>query len=159
MSDLADLERRVAVLEDIEAIKRLKARYCAFCDDDYDADGIASLFCEDGVWDGGELFGRVEGRERIRRHFSRAEQVIPLARHQVMNPLIEVDSPAGTATGQWYLFQPATIADGDRAVWLAATYHDRYRRVDDEWLVAEMVVEPAFYTPYDQGWARQRFLS
>ena len=42
------LAERLQVLEDIEAIKRLKARYCAQCDDGYNPDGIASLFVEDG---------------------------------------------------------------------------------------------------------------
>ncbi len=40
-------------LEDIEEIKRLKAGYCSSCDDNYDADSIASLFTEDAIWDGG----------------------------------------------------------------------------------------------------------
>ena len=35
MTDPA-LDQRIQVLEDIEAIRRLKARYCACCDDDHD---------------------------------------------------------------------------------------------------------------------------
>ena len=50
---MEDLERRIKNLEDIEAIKGLKARYCSYCDDSYDAEGIAGLFTEDAVWDGG----------------------------------------------------------------------------------------------------------
>ena len=34
----SDLERRVETLESVEAIKRLKHQYCAYCDDGYDAD-------------------------------------------------------------------------------------------------------------------------
>ena len=44
------LQKRVARLADIGKIKNLKARYC---DDNYDTDGIASLFIEDGIFDGG----------------------------------------------------------------------------------------------------------
>lgn len=66
--DLEVLERRIRVLEDIEAIKKLKARYAYYCDDNYDADGIANLFVEDGIWDGGD-FGRYQGREEIRKFF------------------------------------------------------------------------------------------
>ena len=62
---MEDLERRIKALEDIEEIKKLKARYCAYCDDSYDADGIAALFTEDAVWDGG-IRGRAEGRQDIR---------------------------------------------------------------------------------------------
>jgi hypothetical protein len=42
-----ELERRITVLEDIEAIKRLKARYCAVCDDDHNPDMITTLFADD----------------------------------------------------------------------------------------------------------------
>jgi SnoaL-like protein len=45
------IERRLQALEDAEAIRNLKARYAALCDHQYDADGIASLFTEDAVWE------------------------------------------------------------------------------------------------------------
>src|SRR5216110_3363269 len=67
-SDPARLERmeqRLQALEDAEAIRNLKARYAALCDSQYDADGIASLFAEDAVWESPAL-GRFEGREAIR---------------------------------------------------------------------------------------------
>ena len=51
---LESLEKRIQVLEDIEEIKKLKHRYCALCDADYDADALAELFTEDAVWDGQE---------------------------------------------------------------------------------------------------------
>ena len=60
------LEERIQRLEDIEAIKQLKAEYCAYCDDGYNPDGIANLYTEDAVWDGGP-FGRYEGRDAIRK--------------------------------------------------------------------------------------------
>ena len=43
-------------------------------------------------------------------------------------------------------------------MWLAATYHDRYRRVGGEWLISSMIIDVAFFTPYDKGWASQQFL-
>ena len=77
-------------LEDIEAIKILKARYGYYCDDSYDPDGISSLFVEDGVWDGGQ-FGRYEGRSAIHDFFrDLARDKIGFAMHLFMNPLIEV---------------------------------------------------------------------
>ena len=62
---LERIERRLQVLEDAEAIRNLKARYAALCDNRYDAEGIASLFTEDAVWESPGL-GRFEGREAIR---------------------------------------------------------------------------------------------
>ena len=58
--DLTELERRITRLEDTEAIKRLKARYCEICDDDHDPKRITSVFAEDGVWQGGGM-GRAGG--------------------------------------------------------------------------------------------------
>ena len=159
--DRPDLESRVRRLEDIEAIARLKARYCAACDDGYDPDRLAALFTEDAVWDGGRTFGRVEGRDGIHRHFSGAADRITVARHQVMNPIIEIDADdRDQASGHWLLFQPCTnvSAGREQAVWLSATYRDRYRRVDDRWLIASTTIEVAFFSPFDAGWVDQRYL-
>ena len=60
----ADFDARLTRLEDIEEIKQLKARYCAYCDDGYDPNGIAALFTEDGIWDGGRTFGEARGAGR-----------------------------------------------------------------------------------------------
>jgi len=54
------IERRLQVLEDAEAIRNLKARYAALCDNQYDADGIVMLFTEDALWESPGL-GRFEG--------------------------------------------------------------------------------------------------
>lgn len=157
--DTTELEARVRRLEDIEAIKQLKARYCALCDADYDAEGIAALFTEDAVWDGGSTFGVARGRDGIRAHFTGASKRVTIARHQVMNPIIDVDGDA--ATGHWLLFQPCATAgrDGDeQAVWLAATYADTYRRTAEGWLISGTTIDVAFFTPFDRGWVDQRFL-
>ena len=73
-----ELAARVRRLDDLEALKQLKHRYAAFCDDDYDADGLAPLFTEDAVWDG-SILGRYEGREAIRKFFSGAHRAVPFA--------------------------------------------------------------------------------
>src|SRR5262245_54135314 len=51
--DMAQLEQRLTRIEDIEAIKQLKARYCAIADEDHNPDKITTLFVEDGIWEGG----------------------------------------------------------------------------------------------------------
>jgi uncharacterized protein (TIGR02246 family) len=149
------LEERLCVLEDIEEIRKLKARYAAACDDNYDADAIAALFTEDAIWDGGSL-GKADGRAAIHKFFSRAAEFFPFAIHNVMNPIIEVDGDRATA--QWYLLQPATMAKGNQAVWLAAVYHDDYVRHDGRWMFKHLRVKSHFLTPYEEGWARKPFV-
>ena len=151
---LESLERRIKALEDIEEIKRLKHRYCALCDDTYDADALAELFTEDAVWDGKER-GRNNGREAIREFFQNAPNRLPFAIHMVMNPIIVVDGDR--ATGVWYLFQPCTYAEGNQAVWGSARYDEEYVRVDGRWMFQNLTLSSHFWTPFNQGWAEAQF--
>ncbi len=147
-----DMERRLQRLEDMEAIKKLKAQYCAHCDDNYNAEGIASLFTEDGVWDG-EPRGVNHGREAIRQFFSRGHQRVPFAVHMVMNPMIEVE--AEKAHGTWYLFQAVT--EGGQAKWVSGRYEEDYVKVKGRWLIKKLWVRFNFWTPYEQGWVKQKW--
>jgi ketosteroid isomerase-like protein len=145
-------------LLDIQAISELKYRYCAYCDDNYDADGIASCYAEDGVMGsvGAPLY---EGREAIRTLFKTAPSTYLFAIHSVSNPIIKVDGD--TATGSWKLFQPCTLAHegGPRAVWIAGNYADTYVRKDGRWLIQRCIVTLHFVSPFDEGWVKQRFMA
>lgn len=145
------LEERIRRLEDIDAIKQLKAEYCSYCDNDYEPDKLAALFTEDAVWDG-KAFGRHEGREAIRAFFAEAPEALSFAIHNVMNPSIAIDGDR--ATGRWYLLQPCTAKASKQALWLTAVYHDRYRRVGDTWRFEHVDIEIRFFSPHESGWAK-----
>jgi len=149
------VEARLQRLEDIEAVRQLKYRYTALCDEDFKADGIAELFTEDAIWDGGPL-GRCEGREAIRAFFGVAAARMPFAIHHVTNPLIEVD--ADRATGRWYLWQPCVVAEGNQAAWIAGRYFDRCRRQSDGWRFEHVRIELRMFSPYESGWAKTPLL-
>jgi hypothetical protein len=143
-------------LYDVEQIKQLKHRYCAYCDEGYDPDGIASLFVLDGVWDGG-LFGCFEGRDAIHGFFSGASKLISFANHYVTNPVIEVDGD--TATGRWDLWQPMVNEPASQACWLVAKYRDTYVKQDDGgWMFQRLEVDVKALSPYEEGFAKQRFM-
>ena len=150
---MATLEERVDVLENIEAIRRLKIEYAQACDDGYDQDRIAECYTEDGVFDTGE-FGRHEGRETIRELFTGQEDVFQFALHNVLGHTVYVEPFADTATGSVYLFQPCTV-EGE-ARWFAATYDEEYRKEDGKWRFSLSKLNVAFNTPYDKGWVEQR---
>jgi ketosteroid isomerase-like protein len=63
---MSTLEERVRVLEDIEAIRKLKARYCAACDDNHNAETLGTLFAEDASWEATNM-GRADGRPAIQK--------------------------------------------------------------------------------------------
>lgn len=149
------IEERLGRLEDIEAIRLLKARYARFCDDDYNAEALAPLFTDDAIWDGGVL-GRFEGRDAIRSFFSNAASVMPFAIHHVTNPEIAVDGDS--AEGRWLLWQPCVHAEGDQALWMAGSYSDRYRREAGEWKFADVQIALTMMSPYEAGWSRARMI-
>ena len=153
--DIEALAQRLQVLEDIEAIKRMKAEFHALCDDGYaDLDAIMDLFVEDGVWDG-DAFGTYKGREAIRALFAEVPKTLPFVRHQLTNPIIHVDGER--ATGKRYLLQPTTMVSDDapRAFWGSAKYDEEYVKVAGEWKFQRLGVTLGFWTPYDQGWVKQ----
>jgi hypothetical protein len=162
MLTLDILAERVRALEDAEAIRRLKARYAELVDARYAkgapkpddqlaplADGIAALFTEDAVWEGGAL-GTCTGRDAIRARM--ATPTLHFSRHYFVNPDIHVDGDR--ARGRWELLAPCTSND-DQPMWMAGVEEDLYERVDGIWLHARMQLQVHFFAPHQRGWARR----
>ncbi|MCL4289568.1 MAG: nuclear transport factor 2 family protein [Thermoleophilia bacterium] len=154
-----DLAARIAKLEAIEEIRRLKARYADVCDTGYDPDRMGPFFTRDAVWDGGERFGRHEGIEAIRAFFAGVSSQITWALHYMVAPTVDVADSIETATGSWYLWQPCTVVGdaGAQAVWLTGRYTDRYRREDGVWKFAEVRLDCQTISPVEEGWVRRPF--
>jgi len=127
-----DLEGRVQVLEDIEAIRKLKAAYCAACDDDHNGDAVAALFVPEGTW--GAVGRPAEvGQDEIAAFMYgvRSSGQMKRSAHQVFNPVIEVDGD--TATGDWRFLMMYTAADEQSFVRIIGTYDETYVRTDAGW--------------------------
>lgn len=152
---LEQLEKRIRVLEDIEAIKKLKATYCAYCDDNFNIPALRTLFVEDATWDGSR-HGSAQGREAILSTLANAQNWVSFSVHMVMNPIIEVEGDE--ATGQWYLFMACTQKNGgENATWVSLRYDEEYLRVDGQWKFTSQKLTEYFWTPFDQGWVNARF--
>jgi len=108
------MERRLQALEDAEAIRNLKARYAALCDNHYDADGIAMLFTEDALWESPGL-GRFEGREAIRGFFRGASGIFSFAIHYSLNGHIEVEGDQARAVVPVHALHGGRRKSGDVA--------------------------------------------
>lgn len=144
------LEQRITIIEDIEAIKKLKARYCRVCDDNHDANEITKLFADDGIWES-EGIGAHQGHAAIRALFLGFQERISFSQHNVMNPIIEVKGD--TAKGSWYFLGPFTFRKGNRAMWLAARYEEDYVKVSGEWKFKHLRAIGRMSAPYETGWA------
>ncbi|MBW2427151.1 MAG: nuclear transport factor 2 family protein [Deltaproteobacteria bacterium] len=144
------LEARLARIEDLEAIRTLKAIYCDICDDGHDPDRIVEIFSEDGVWEI-EGIARAEGHAELRALFERFRDEVSFSQHQVMNPIIEVEGER--AHGTWYFFAPFTFREKDQARWLAARYEDDYVKVGGVWKIRRLCGIVRMATDYERSWA------
>lgn len=155
ISDPRSIEARLQRLEDIEAIRSLKIEYARLCDANYDPEGLAALFTEDGVWDGGDL-GAPHGRKEIADYWRECGKIVSFALHYTMNHSVKV-APSGTeATGEALLIQPMTLHD--KAAWCAVTYHEDYVKIDGQWLFKRMKANTHFLTAFELGWAKEKFV-
>jgi hypothetical protein len=133
------------VTADVLAIMQLKYRYCSSCDL-LDLDGICSVFSDDAVLELGHWGQRV-GMSAIREGFRPGvEKPRSAGVHIVSNPIIEVTGDE--ARGTWILtrlcFDPspdATPGTPQSPIEIIARYHDRYRRVENEWKTSYMEIE------------------
>jgi hypothetical protein len=152
MAETEDVRVILNELRDIEAIKRLKARYCHLVDASR-WDELAALFTEDAICDYG-FFGRYEGRDQIMTRFFRelVSSASSFNAHMVHNPIIDVRGD--TASASWYLTAHSTIQPANQAVWVMGIYSDEFRRVAGEWKLSSLTFEFKYYTRYEDGWAK-----
>lgn len=148
--DMTELEQRLTRMEDIEAIKQLKAEYCDICDDDHNPDRITTIFAQDGIWEGAG-FGKAQGHAALRELFKKFQTLISFSQHQVLNPVIKIDGDR--ATGIWYFFGPFTFYKDNQAKWLAARYQDDYVKVNGEWKIQHLRARGRMTADYEKSWA------
>jgi SnoaL-like domain len=120
--------------EEIEAIKRLKARYCRYLDTK-DWASSRTIFADDFLSDTADAGGKVVvGADDFvaftRRHIGRPSQ--PTA-HQVHAPEIQVTSPT-TVQGVWALQDVVRLAPGVDLIGYGH-YHETYEKTDGQWRI------------------------
>ncbi len=151
--DVSELEARITRLEDLEAIKQLKALYCEICDDSHNPDRIVTIFTEDGIWEGKGI-GTASGHAEIRALFQGFQSMISFSQHMTMNPRIEVHGDTANAT--WYFFGPFTFRENNQAKWQATRYLEDYAKVDGQWKIKHLRIRgPGMSANYETGWARK----
>ena len=131
MADLSELEKRISVMEDIEAIKKLKAKYFR-CVDKKLWDEMEEVWVEDGVADYGMGIELLQGRKAIieflKKNLGRDSMI---SAHQGHNPEIEITSDT-TAKGVWVLNDRLIIQTiATSSAW--RYYEDEYVKVNGEW--------------------------
>ena len=121
------------LFEDRDALRDVAARYCHNFDRG-DADGVAELFTEDGVFDPGfPGFDPVESREAIRAFVGGMQA--GSVHHMVTDLAYDVDGDRATGDVSF-------IVTAGTAIVTAGRYRDEMVRVDGAWRYRRRVAVP-----------------
>lgn len=130
----------MSVLEDVEAIKKLKHHYFR-CVDTKRFDEIATLFSVDATssYNSGEH--SYNGRSAIKAFFEKALGTKRImTQHMGHHPEIEV-LDATRATGVWYMEDSVYVLDHGVKIRGNGLYWDEYVKVDGVWLISHIGYE------------------
>jgi len=125
-------------MEDIEAIKLMRARYGRAADTK-DFDLLRSTITDDYTCDTGA--GPTIGADAFMVRVREDPGDLKMAHHALM-PEIELTSPT-TATGIWAVHIMARFPDG-RAMDGFGHYHDTYEKVDGSWRLKSLELKWVF---------------
>jgi len=149
-----ELEARVAALWAKDQIRELRHRYHQAVNE-MDIEGIVALFAEDAELDFGYL-GRTRGREKIGQFFGSMPDLLPFIKQFIHNHIVTLDDDGEHGQGVSYM-EAKTISDG-QAFFVSGRYDDTYVLTDAGWRFAEMVFDPYFSVPFQEGWAAEQRL-
>ena len=152
-AELAELRDRVQAAEDYRELVNLQGAYGYYVDKGL-WDQAADLFAAEGTL---EIAGRgiYVGRERVREYLHHLPPYGhgTLYNHMQLQPVLHIDSEAGTAKGRWRTLMMVGRL-GHEGRWGEATYENAYVREDGRWRIASLHGVVNFYAEYDEGWHR-----
>ena len=150
MSKLADVEARLNVLEDIEAIKRLKYKYFR-CMDKKLWNDLAECFTEDATTGYSDGRYRLQGVGAIMKFLKAGlGQDSCVALHFGHHPEIEMTSDT-TAKGEWLMYAYRIDIQEKQAMHIGAFYHDDYVKVNGEWKIKST----GYSRILEESWSRE----
>ena len=128
-----DLETRIRVLEDIEAIKNLRSKYWRYIREGL-WDAFLDCFTDDAAVDLG-VGRQLQGKKSLTKFY---KEIFPTLRSAIIpqghNPEIDVLSET-KATGKWLIDNPQIEIPSNVAVRLGSTYDEEYVKESDGWKI------------------------
>ena len=143
-----DLETRIRRLEDREAIRELVGRY-GYVIDNRDIDGLAELFCEDGVLQSQDDVMNARGRAAVVALYKGRFAVLGPTFHFTHDHAITLDED-DPDSAEGIIASHAEVTRNGETMLAAIRYHDRYRREGGRWRFASRVLSFFYYTPVAQ---------
>jgi ketosteroid isomerase-like protein len=143
---LESLDRRLRLLEDIEAIRDLRMRY-HFCINEQQWGGIVDLYTDDAHVAIAPVVD-VRGKEAIDRFYRALPDHVDIVKQFIHNHMVEVRGDV--AEGVSYL--DARYGGDGQSLLVAGRFKELYRRTDAGWKISETLVELFFSAPVEPGW-------
>jgi hypothetical protein len=135
---MPSLEERIQRLEDIEAIKQLKAKYLHSCDTK-DIEGIRECFSTNDVMIDYGAIGSFTNRESFLEVFQAMacnEHTIDM--HHGQNPQIHwTDTEQASASWDLYFYQINTKTQN--LTQLSGSYSDEYEKHNNQWKIVKTI--------------------
>ena len=155
MTDIADLETRVARLEARTEISELATRYAIACDE-HDIPALTALFTRDAVFDSPNGLMQATGRDEVIAMFCKVLSIRGPGYHWTHDHIVRFDRGSETAASGLLLSHAETTPAGRHSL-AAMKYDDEYRVEDGAWRFARRVISFLYYVPaaeYDGALAR-----
>ena len=155
---LEELEAKVQILEDIEAIKKLQRAYGYYLEH-WQLEEIIPLFSKSpNVTVEISNSGQYKGLEGVKKYFSQHANPPPEFLHLLLPiaGIVDVDPNGKTAKGRWYgLGLQAIPIDGKiRARITMGIWENEYVKEDGKWKFMKLFFNSIFTTPYEDGWVK-----
>jgi hypothetical protein len=159
-ASLAELEERIAVMNEESLVRNLQAAYGYYVDRRM-WDDVTDLFAANGAYEVGGV-GVYFGPQGVR---SALERMGPAGlTHGVLNDRLQFDTTVSIAPGR----REARVrgielgmlgeADKGEAHWEVSVFDNRFVKEDGLWKVREMRVFPLFRSAYGMGWGKSRIV-
>lgn len=150
------LKERIQRLEEIEAIRKMKAEYVLACDERRWDDALRYFTSRAVVAFG--PFGKFASRRELEKFFKETMPVtISFTIHRLSNPIIDVTG--ATAKGTWYCEIPSTHVPTNKAILQQATYFDDYVKEGNEWKHAKLDLVYSYITDFGAGWVKKNMVA
>jgi len=156
---IKELEKKVDVLEDLEAIKRLQRSYGYYLEH-WMWEEVIDCFSDRPDTTLNIMVGIFLGKEGIQRYFSgeKARGTDPEVLHQIMqlSGVVDVSPDGKTAQGRWYGWGAAALPSGKRIMQnlTAGIYTAGYIKEDGKWKIWKLMWNPVIMADPTKGWVK-----
>jgi hypothetical protein len=156
---IQELEMKVAVLDDLEAIKRLQRSYGYYLEH-WMYEEVIDCFADHPDTVLNIMVGIFQGKEGVRRYFTgeKARSTDPEVLHQVMqlSGVVDISDDGQTACGRWYGFGAIALPAGKGVMQNLSIgiYTVEYIKEGRKWKIWKLKWNPIIAADPKVGWVK-----